>query len=108
MATLLLQNCRFVVTQNPKREILEHVDIEIENNVIKKISNKRIKAKNKKTTIHCSNKIIIPGLINTHTHVGMQSLRGICDDEELHEWLKKIVAAEKQFSAKHVDRNLGF
>lgn len=105
MATVLLQNCRFVVTQNPKREILEHVDIEIEETRIKKISKKRIKKTKKQNVINCSDKIILPGLINTHTHIGMHSLRGICDDEELHEWLKKVVSAEKRFSTKHIEEN---
>ena len=34
---MLLKNCRFIVTQNQKREILETCDILIENNKIKKI-----------------------------------------------------------------------
>ena len=36
----------------------------------------------------------MPGLINTHTHIGMHSLRGICDDEELPNWLDKVITAE--------------
>ncbi len=98
---MLFKNCRFVVTQNEKREILEHVDIEIEGNIIKKIG-KNLKAKK---TLDCSDKIVMPGLINTHTHVGMHSLRGICDDEELPAWLDKVIAAEKKFTAKQIQQN---
>ncbi len=105
---MLLKNCRFVVTQNEKREILENTDIEIEGNTIKKID-KNIKRKPenkiKDQTIDCSNKIVMPGLINTHTHIGMHSLRGICDDEELPKWLDKVVAAEKKFTAKQIEQN---
>jgi len=91
-----------VVTQNEKREILENVDIEIEKNNIKKIG-KHSKTKGK--AIDCSNKIVMPGLINLHTHIGMHSLRGICDDEELPLWLEKVVAAEKKFTSKQIQQN---
>lgn len=101
---MLLKNCRFVVTQNQKREILENCDILIENNKIKKIG-KNLTPKLKDKTIDCSNKIVMPGLINTHTHIGMHSLRGICDDEELPNWLDKVVAAEKKFTAKQIEQN---
>lgn len=100
---MLLKNCRFVVTQNKKREILESVDMEIEGNKIRRIG-KNIKIKNAET-IDCSNKIILPGLINTHTHIGMHSLRGICDDEELPAWLDKVVAAEKKFTHAQIEMN---
>ncbi len=100
---MILKNCRFVVTQNKKREILEDADIEIEKDKIKKIG-KNLKGKETET-IDCSEKIVMPGLINTHTHIGMHSLRGICDDEELPTWLDKVVAAEKKFSAKQIQEN---
>lgn len=47
----------------------------------------------------------MPGLINMHTHIGMHSLRGICDDEELPAWLDKVVAAEKKFTPKQIQQN---
>ncbi len=35
--------------------------------------------------------IIMPGLINTHTHAAMSLLRGIADDLRLQEWLEKYI-----------------
>ena len=35
--------------------------------------------------------IIIPGLINTHTHAPMVLLRGIADDLRLQDWLEKYI-----------------
>lgn len=35
--------------------------------------------------------ILIPGLINTHTHAPMVLLRGIADDMRLQEWLEKFI-----------------
>jgi 5-methylthioadenosine/S-adenosylhomocysteine deaminase len=101
---MILKNCCYVVTQNKNREILQNVDIEIENNVIKRIK-KNIESTNSIETIDCSNKIVLPGLINTHTHIGMHSLRGYCDDEELENWLKKVVDAEKQFTNEQIQEN---
>ncbi|MEW5761295.1 MAG: amidohydrolase family protein, partial [Candidatus Thermoplasmatota archaeon] len=37
--------------------------------------------------IDASNSLIIPGLINSHTHLPETLLRGICDDKELKDWL---------------------
>lgn len=38
-------------------------------------------------TIDCEDHILIPGLINAHTHAAMNLLRGIADDLPLHTWL---------------------
>jgi 5-methylthioadenosine/S-adenosylhomocysteine deaminase len=108
---MILKNCKYLVTQDSNRTILQNVDIEIEGNTIKRIES-NIETNNanetndiNKTIIDCSNKIVLPGLINTHTHIGMHSLRGYCDDEELETWLKKIVAAEKEFSHEQIQEN---
>ena len=41
--------------------------------------------------IHLKNQLIIPGLINSHTHSGMSLLRGFADDMSLDRWLKEAV-----------------
>ncbi|MGD0435630.1 MAG: amidohydrolase [Bryobacteraceae bacterium] len=35
--------------------------------------------------------LILPGLINTHTHAAMSLLRGIADDLHLQDWLEKFI-----------------
>lgn len=37
--------------------------------------------------VDCQGKIIIPGLINTHAHLGQSILRGLAEDVHLHSWL---------------------
>lgn len=37
--------------------------------------------------IDCKNKIIIPGLINTHAHLVQSLLRGLAEELPLHNWL---------------------
>jgi 5-methylthioadenosine/S-adenosylhomocysteine deaminase len=41
--------------------------------------------------IDAAGKLIIPGLINGHTHVPMTLFRGLADDLDLQEWLTKYI-----------------
>ena len=43
------------------------------------------------TRIDATGKVVMPGLINTHTHVAMALLRGISDDVPLMEWLEQHI-----------------
>ena len=45
----------------------------------------------KDDVIDCTDKVLIPGLINTHTHLSMTLFRGYADDLELREWLEKKI-----------------
>ncbi len=42
-------------------------------------------------TIDARGKVVIPGLINAHTHIPMTLFRGIADDLDLQEWLQKYI-----------------
>ena len=44
-----------------------------------------------KTRIDASGKLIIPGLINGHTHIPMTLMRGLKDDVVLDDWLHKFI-----------------
>lgn len=85
---MLLKNCRIVATQNEKREILENKDILIENGEIIEIGENLSK---KDEVIDASNKVVIPGLINCHTHAAMNLLRGVSDDKDLQSWLAEDI-----------------
>ncbi len=61
---------------------------------------KKFKSKRK---VNAQNQVIIPGLINTHTHVPMTVFRGIADDLDLNDWLTKYIFPAE---AKNVDENL--
>src|SRR2546423_4191678 len=41
--------------------------------------------------IDAAGKVVVPGLINGHTHVPMTLFRGIADDLDLQEWLTKYI-----------------
>lgn len=42
-------------------------------------------------TIDARNRVIIPGLINGHTHIPMTLFRGLADDLDLQEWLTRYI-----------------
>jgi len=49
-------------------------------------------------TIDCGGKILMPGLVNAHTHVPMTLLRGLADDLRLDVWLMGyMLPVEREF-----------
>jgi 5-methylthioadenosine/S-adenosylhomocysteine deaminase len=56
-------------------------------------------------TIHCPHSIVMPGLVNTHTHAAMTCFRGIADDMELMDWLNNYIFPAE---ARNVDPELAF
>src|SRR6266853_532570 len=53
--------------------------------------------------INASGSVVIPGLINTHTHAPMVLYRGLADDLPLQEWLEKYIFPAE---AKTVSREM--
>ena len=66
-------------------------DILIEGNKIKKIGEVKKEELEDVEIIDGKNKIAIPGLINTHTHIPMTLFRGVADDLPLMEWLNNYI-----------------
>lgn len=49
-------------------------------------------------TVDCLGKVLMPGLVNTHTHVPMTLLRGLADDLRLDVWLMGyMMPVEREF-----------
>ena len=95
--SLLLQGCDWVVTQDTQRRVIPNVSVRVEDGRIAEIGRLRRLAKDK--VIDCRRMVLIPGLINTHTHLAMTLFRGYADDLELQDWLeKKIWPLEKRLT----------
>lgn len=93
-----------IVTMNAERQVIDDGAIAVSGNIIKAIGERgEITAKfSAKQTIEADGKIIVPGLINTHTHIPMTLFRGIADDLDLQEWLTKYIFPAE---AQNVDEN---
>ncbi|NTV24440.1 MAG: amidohydrolase [Nanoarchaeota archaeon] len=96
---MILKNCRFILTQDPKRRVLENCDIRIEDDKIAEIA-PNIKERDDK--VDFSKKVVMPGMINTHVHLPMTLFRGYSDNLGLHDWLKKMMAEEAKLTAEQV------
>lgn len=55
--------------------------------------------------IDASGKIVMPGLVNTHTHAAMSIYRGIADDLPLMDWLNNYIFPAE---AKNTDAGLAY
>lgn len=82
--SILIENGT-IITQNCTRDIIKG-SLYIEDNHIADISSKHIPVE-ADIVIDAKNNLVIPGLINTHTHLPMTLLRGYGDDMILSEWL---------------------
>ena len=50
------------------------------------------------TTVDCGGRVVMPGLVNAHTHVPMALLRGLADDLRLDVWLMGyMMPVEREF-----------
>lgn len=65
-------------------------DILINNNIIEKID-KDIKIEEDCEKINAKNMLIMPGLVNTHTHAAMSIFRGYKADQKLMDWLENAI-----------------
>ncbi len=68
--------------------IKRNVDILIEGKIIKKIGEN---IKEDKDIINGENYYVLPGLINTHSHVAMTLIRGSAEDVNSNDWFNKYI-----------------
>jgi len=104
-ADLEILNATILTMDNDCR-ILSESSIIIDNDSIIDIgSSSLVRTRyNPAKIIDASGKLVMPGLINSHTHAAMTIFRGIADDIPLKEWLyEKIFPLEGQYiSSKSV------
>src|ERR1041385_4344789 len=90
-----------IITMDGTHRIIENGAIALRNTEIVKVGTAdELRGMQAKQTINAAGKVLIPGLINTHTHVPMSLFRGIADDLDLNEWPTKYIFPAE---AKNVD-----
>ena len=81
---------------------VENKDIRIENDIIKQIED-NIEPQANEKVIDASNKVVMPGLINTHAHITMSIFRGTFEGCNLYTWLhEKIWPIEAELTEDQV------
>jgi 5-methylthioadenosine/S-adenosylhomocysteine deaminase len=99
--SILIKNA-IILTQNKKREQL-HGDIYIGDQEIIEVSKKPISIE-ADYKIDGRKKLVLPGFINTHTHIPMTLLRGYGDDMVLKKWLEeRIWPLESKLDSKSIE-----
>lgn len=96
---------RYLLTMNDQGTILEHGGLAIGGDRIAEVGNGR-ELQNKypeAMVIQEDHGLIMPGLVNTHTHAAMSCFRGLADDLPLMEWLQEhIFPAEGKLTGEMV------
>jgi 5-methylthioadenosine/S-adenosylhomocysteine deaminase len=93
----------WVVTMNDQRDVLEGASVLVEADRITAVATReRLRQSHPEAEIvDCSGCIVIPGLVNTHTHLFQTLLKGLGDDMVLKRWFTCITGP----AAVHLTRD---
>jgi 5-methylthioadenosine/S-adenosylhomocysteine deaminase len=82
-----------VVTMDDARRVIENGAVAVKDGRIVAVGRAAEidRAYAAREVVNAAGKVIIPGLINGHTHVPMTLFRGLADDLDLQEWLTKYI-----------------
>ncbi len=88
-----LLNARWIVPVEPDGVVLDHHSIAISDGRIHDVlpSDQARTRYRAPVDLDLNAHILIPGLVNTHTHAGMNLFRGLADDLPLMEWLNNHI-----------------
>ena len=100
--SILLDNIS-IIPMTAENLVIEKGYLIIEDNLIKEIGEGSSPGSGYDKIIDGTNRVVIPGLINTHTHAAMTLLRGYADDLPLMEWLEtKIWPLEAKLTSEDI------
>ena len=96
----IIISASWIFTSNSEGQLLSDYSIVIENDkIIDLVSQDKVFDEYEANDIYqLTDHILIPGLINTHTHAAMSLFKGFADDLPLQDWLNDYIwPAEKEF-----------
>ena len=98
---MLIKNGNVIIFEDNDVNV-KKLDIKISNNKIEKIAEHIDDGENEKVIDAC-NKVVMPGLINTHAHIAMSIFRGTFEGCNLYTWLnEKIWPREAKLTKEDV------
>jgi 5-methylthioadenosine/S-adenosylhomocysteine deaminase len=82
-----------LVTMDKDHRVIADAAIAIDHGRVVAVGSRRdiVRLYTAPETLNAAGKVIIPGLINGHTHIPMTLFRGLADDLDLQEWLTKYI-----------------
>jgi 5-methylthioadenosine/S-adenosylhomocysteine deaminase len=88
-----IYTARYVVTMDAQRHLIDDGAVAIRGDRIVAVGKRVDVEKHFQPSHHLDRPeaLIMPGLINTHTHAAMSLFRGIADDLKLQDWLEKYI-----------------
>ena len=99
---ILIKN-GILLTLDPQLMVIENGYIAIKGDTIAHIGSDMNPSMSASKIIDANGGIILPGLVNGHTHAAMTLFRGLADDIPLMEWLSGyIFPAESRMDADFV------
>lgn len=110
MSKLLIKNIKVIATMDDKKTRIENGAIYIEDNIIKDVSpTKQVISRiqhpgSSIQTIDASDKVALPGLINTHHHLYQTLNRNIpaVQDAKLFDWIKMLYEIWREITPEGV------
>jgi 5-methylthioadenosine/S-adenosylhomocysteine deaminase len=88
-----IYTARYVVTMNAQHDLIDDGAVAIRGQRIAGVGKRAdiLKQFQSRQHINRPDAILMPGLINTHTHAAMSLFRGVADDMKLQDWLNKFI-----------------
>ncbi len=104
--SILIKHAKYIVTPDERGEgtdILQDKDILVENGVITCITSSCGETSPRGSIrINADKYVVMPAMINCHTHAAMKIFKGSLPDMEFWEWLDKIVKIERKIITKEL------
>ena len=99
----LIKNATIISMDSSRNQIEKNMDILIENDKITQISSNINIQEDEIKIIDATNKVVLPGLINTHSHIPMSIFRETIGNCDLQEWLtQKIWPMEDKLTEEDI------
>lgn len=87
---ILIKNCNLISMDCNRDKIDYNIDILLKNNKIEKIGS-NLPSTNDLKVIDATGKYVLPGFINTHSHIGMSIFRESVDGYTTQDWLTEKI-----------------
>lgn len=99
---IIIKNATLISMSEKREKIEQNIDIKIEGNKIIEIG-ENLATDGVEKVINATNKVVMPGLINTHAHVPMSIFRETVDGYALQDWLcQKIWPMEDKLTNEDI------